>query len=391
MRSVWLASRLAWRQLTHQPARLASAVAGVVFACLLVFMQLGFHDALFDSATSTARAIRGDIIIFSRQSETTSRTSGLPRARLMQALADPDVARVTPVYLGQVIWKNPETAVRRSIMVLGADPDSGVFALEGASAAAERLRQRDTLLFDAQSRPEYGPIGERLARGATTVEVANRTTEVVGLFRLGASFAADGNLLTSDVNFHRLVRDRMPDMVDVGAVFLKAGADVSAVKARLQRLLPDDVRVMTHDEFIANERAYWANSAAIGFIFLFGVGMGLIVGFVIVYQILFTDVANHLSEYATLKAMGYTDRYLLAVVFSEALMLAVLGFVPGLALSWWLFGVSADATFLPMLLRPDMAAFVFALIFAMCAASGRGCRSQTARCQPGRYVLRVAP
>ncbi|WP_408984215.1 ABC transporter permease DevC [Rhabdaerophilum sp.] len=345
-------------------------MAGVAFACLLVFMQLGFHDALFDSATSTARAIRGDIIMFSRQSETTSRTSGLPRARLMQALADPDVARVTPVYLGQVIWKNPETAVRRSIMVLGADPDSGVFALEGASAAAERLRQRDTLLFDAQSRPEYGPIGERLARGATTVEVANRTTEVVGLFRLGASFAADGNLLTSDVNFHRLVRDRIPDMVDVGAVFLKAGADVSAVKARLQRLLPDDVRVMTHDEFIANERAYWANSAAIGFIFLFGVGMGLIVGFVIVYQILFTDVANHLSEYATLKAMGYTDGYFLKVVFSEALMLAVLGFMPGFALSWWLFGVSADATFLPMLLRPDMAAFVFALIFTMCAASG---------------------
>ncbi|MFY8099430.1 MAG: FtsX-like permease family protein, partial [Allorhizobium sp.] len=83
-----------------------------------------------------------------------------------------------------------------------------------------------------------------------------------------------------------------------------------------------------------------------------------------------TDVANHLSEYATLKAMGYSDHYLLAVVFSEALMLAALGFVPGLALSWWLFDVSADATFLPMLLRPDMAAFVFVLIFAMCAASG---------------------
>lgn len=288
----------------------------------------------------------------------------------MQALADPDIAKVTPVYLGQVIWKNPETASRRSIMVLGADPDSGVFALEGASAAAERLRQRDTLLFDAQSRPEYGPIGERLARGAMTVEVANRTTEVVGLFRLGASFAADGNVLTSDVNFHRLVRDRTPDMIDVGAMFLKANADMNAVKARLQRLLPDDVRVLTRDEFIASERAYWANSAAIGFIFLFGVGMGLIVGFVIVYQILFTDVANHLTEYATLKAMGYTDRYLLAVVFSEALMLAALGFVPGLALSWWLFGISAEATFLPMVLRPDMAAFVFALIFAMCAASG---------------------
>jgi putative ABC transport system permease protein len=370
MRSVWLAIRLAWRQLTHQPARLASAVAGVVFACLLVFMQLGFHDALFDSATSTARAIRGDLMLFSRQSETTSRTSGLPRARLMQAHADPDVLRVTPVHLGQVIWKNPETAIRRSIMVLGADPDAGVFALDGASEAAQRLRQRDTLLFDAQSRPEFGPIGERLARGASTVEVANRTMDVVGLFQLGASFAADGNLLTSDVNFHRLVRDRTPDLVDVGAVFLKNGADAKIVQARLQRLLPDDIRVLTRDEFIAGERAYWETSAAIGFIFLFGVGMGLIVGFVIVYQILFTDVANHLPEYATLKAMGYTDRYLLAVVFSEALVLAALGFVPGLILSWWLFGISAAATFLPMALRPDMAALVFALIFSMCAASG---------------------
>lgn len=370
MRSIRLAARLAWRQFTHQPARLASAVAGVVFACLLVFMQLGFHDALFDSATSTARAIRGDLILFSRQSETTSRTSGLPRARLMQAHADPDVARVAPVHLGHVIWKNPETAARRSIMVLGADPDAGVFGLEGVGDAAERLRQRDTLLFDAQSRPEFGPIGERLARGIPTVEVANRTMEVVGLFRLGASFAADGNLLTSDVNFHRLVRDRTPDVVDVGAVFLKAGADAQTVKSRLQRLLTDDVRVLTRNEFIAGEREYWATSAAIGFIFLFGVGMGLIVGFVIVYQILFTDVADHLPEYATLKAMGYTDRYLLAVVFSEALILAALGFVPGLILSWWLFGISAEATFLPMLLRPDMAALVFALIFSMCAASG---------------------
>jgi putative ABC transport system permease protein len=370
IRTISLASRFAWRQLTYQPARLASAVAGVIFASLLVFMQLGFHDALFDSATSTARAIRGDIILFSRQSETTSRTSSLPRARLMQALADPDVVRVTPVHLGQVIWKNPETAARRSIVVLGADPDAGVFALEGASEAAQRLRQRDTLLFDTQSRPEYGPIGERAARGATSVEVADRTMEVVGLFRLGVSFAADGNILTSDVNFHRLVRDRTPDMIDVGAVFLQAGADKQTVKSRLRRLLPDDVSVMTHDEFVAGERAYWATSTPIGFIFLFGVGMGLIVGFVIVYQILFTEVANHLAEYATLKAMGYTDRYLLAVVFSQALILASMGFVPGFALSWWLFGITAEATLLPMLLRADMAALVFALIFSMCAASG---------------------
>lgn len=365
-----LAARLAWRQLVHVPIRLASAVAGVVFATLLVFMQLGFYDALFDSATVTVRAIRGDLIVVHRQSEALFRTSGFPRARLMQAHALPEVARVAPLHVANVPFKNPATAGKRGILVLGVDPDSGVFDLPGLAPLRTALRERDTVAFDRRSRPEFGPIAERLAAGQTTVEVGNRTMRVVGLVDVGASFASDGNLITSEVNVLRLRPERPLDVIDIGVVFLRPGSDIEAAKARLQALMPDDVHVKTRDEFIAFERTYWETSTPIGFIFMLGVGMGLIVGMVIVYQILFTDVSNHLPQYATLKAMGYTNTYLLQVVFSEALLLAILGFIPGLITAHLLYDVTAEATYLPMLLRADTAVAVFALIFAMCAASG---------------------
>ena len=56
----------------------------------------------------------------------------------------------------------------------------------------------------------------------------------------------------------------------------------------------------------------------------------MLVGLVIVYQVLSTDVADHLREYATFKAMGYPHRFFLGIVFEEALILGVIGFVPGL-------------------------------------------------------------
>jgi putative ABC transport system permease protein len=368
--SLLLAARLAWRQLVHVPVRFASAIAGVIFAALLVFMQLGFHDALYDSATSTARALRGDLVVVHASTRAMFQPTPLPRARLMQAHGMETVDRVVPVLLTQLLWRNPETGTRRSIMVLGADPDAGAFDVPELAALAPALRQRDTLAFDVRSRAEYGPMAERFHRGDAQVLLGNRTATVVGLFGLGASFAADGNVVTSELNFQRLAGGRPVDVIDLGLVFLAPGADPAVEKARLAAMLPDDVRVLTRAEFVALERAYWETSAAIGFIFTFGVVMGLVVGLVIVYQILFTDIASHLAEYATLKAMGYRDGHLLAVVFAEALILAVGGFVPGLVAALVLYDVSAAATFLPMALSTETAAFVFVLILAMCAGSG---------------------
>jgi len=366
-----LPARLAWRQLRHEPARLAAALSGVLFACLLIFMQLGFMDALFDSAVKPQAGMTADLYLMHRQTEALWRTQPFPRTRLMQALGVEGVERVVPLYVGTAGWKNPETSLKRTMLVFGTDPEGGLLDYAGMDAAGrEAIRRADVILFDERSKPEFGPIPRLLAQGPLFVELANRRVEVGGLFRIGATFGSEGNALTSETTFLRLFPNRTPAHVDVGAIFLSRGAEPRAVQARLAALLGPDVMVMTHQELVDFELRYWAEAAPIGFIFGMGVVIGLVVGCVIVYQILFSDIARHIGEYATLKAMGYSNLYLARVVMGAAAILAVAGYVPGWLAAKALYALATERIFIPLTLDLEKSVLVFVLVFGMCVVSG---------------------
>jgi putative ABC transport system permease protein len=194
--------------------------------------------------------------------------------------------------------------------------------------------------------------------------------EVTGLFKLGTSFGINGHLVTSDLNFLRLMgQRRQKGLIDVGVIRLKPDADVDQVLENLRHGLPNDVRVMSKAEFRQSEKNFWNTSTPVGYVFDLGAVIGFIVGAVIVYQILYSDVADHLPEYATLKAIGFTDNYLLTVVFQEALILALMGFVPGLAISFGFYQVTRQATLLPMVMTVGRAGFVLVLTALMCSIS----------------------
>lgn len=363
--------RLAWRQLSHERARLAAAISGVVFACLLIFMQLGFMTALFESAVQVQKALNADLFLMHRMTEALWRAAPFPRARLAQALALPEVERVAPLYAAMAVWKNPLTSEKRTLLLFGIDPVAGMVAFPGLTREGlAAITMRDVILFDARAKPVFGPIAGMLAEGKVVGELAGRRVEVVGLFRIGATFGTEGHALTSETNFWRLVPGHGKADVNVGMIVLRAGADAVAAQAALRRIMPDDVRVMTKAELLAFELDYWANTAPIGFVFGLGVVIGMIVGCVIVYQILFSDISRHIGEYATLKAMGYTDGYLVRVVMGEALILAVLGFIPGWLLGLALYRLASAQIFIPLTMTVAKSALVFGLIFAMCLASG---------------------
>lgn len=224
---------------------------------------------------------------------------------------------------------------------------------------------------NSSSRQEYGPIVAEFEQNKTvTAEVRNRKIKVGGLFTLGASFGADGNLVTSDSNFLRILPHRSAGLIDIGLIKLKPGADAIAVAQNLKNYLPKDIKVFTKQEFVDFERNYWASSTAIGFIFSLGTVMGFIVGTVIVYQILYTEVTDHLSEYATLKAIGYTQNYLLSVILQEALILAILGYMPGIAVTLFLYDRARAATLLPIFMSGERAIMVMILTILMCFISG---------------------
>lgn len=364
------AARLAWRQLVFDKPKLGAAVMGVLFACLLVFMQLGFKDTLTTSAASAPLKMRGDLFLMHRQTEAMWRSEPFDRALLMRALGDARVATVHAVYMGLAPFRNIDTRLKRTLMVYGFDPGQGLMDIPELAPQAEVMRRQDVVMFDRASRPEFGPVADWIAQGRTETELNGRKVTLGGTYLMGTSFAADGNVAVSAENFLRVFPQRAADRIDLGIIRLKNPVDTSAVQSALERLMGDEVMVLTYPQLIAYEQAYWENSAPIGFIFGMGVVMGLVVGMVIVYQILFTDIANNLSQFATLKAIGYPQSYLVKVVFASAFYLAALGFVPGFLLSLYLYGVAEDHIFIPFPMPLSKVVFVFSLILGMCFASG---------------------
>ncbi|HXJ32950.1 MAG TPA: ABC transporter permease DevC [Candidatus Eisenbacteria bacterium] len=363
-------ARLAWLQLRRQKGRFAVAIAGVAFAVILMFMQFGFQDALFNSAVNVHMRLKGDLFFFHPHYNVLAFPSQFPRVRLYQALAFDGVESVTPVYTGTVPWKNPETGRTRDIFILGIDPVADAFDLPEVNAQVRLTREPDVVLFDEYSRPEFGPIVSLFKEGKeVSTEARNRRVTVGGLFKMGTSFGVDGTIYTSDLNYLRINPHMTLGKPGIGIVRLKPGADPKAVQAAMRAHLPQDVKIVTKQEMIDHEVGYWATATPIGFVFTFGVIMGLVVGMIIVYQILFADISDHLKEYATLKAMGYTNRYLAAVVLFESSILGLAGFVPGVALCERLYVVTKKATMLPMAIEPVRATQVLVLTLVMCWAS----------------------
>jgi putative ABC transport system permease protein len=363
---------LGWLQLRHSPLRLAVAVAGVAFADVLIFMQLGFMGALLDSNVTAHRSWNADLVLVSPKADSLEYILSLPQRRLAQALAVQCVADVAPVYVDTVDWFAPFTGVRTSFLLLGVDPARPAFLDAQAAAQAAKLQRLGTVLFDrAANRDNTRVIAEVEAGRSVRGEVDGHAVRVEGLVKLGATFAADGFLLASAQTFFLLRPQRSPTSVSLALVRLRAGEDPQAVKRRLTQALPaQDVRVLTLPEFIDMEQAYQSEETPIGFVFLFGSVMGFVIGLVIVYQVLYADVNEHIAEYATLKAMGYRDRYFAGVVFEEALILTCLGFAPGVLAAFGLYALTAQATALPMNLPAARLAIVFACTLAMCALAG---------------------
>jgi putative ABC transport system permease protein len=362
---------LGWRQLRHLPLRLSVATAGIAFAVLLIMMQLGFRSALFESTLRFHERFRYDIALFSPDSVFIVRPASFSIRRLYQALGLEEVDDISPVYISPAVWKNPWNNERRSINAIGLNPDDDILDTPGFAEGRPLLPMQDVVLFDAASRPEFGPVAERFpVEGTIVTEINDREMKIVGLFEVGPSFGIDATILTSVDNWLRLFPRNSRDEIELGLIRLRPGADLEATRDRLRDYLPKDVLVMTRADFIARETAYWNSATPIGYIFAFGVIMGFVVGGIIVYQILFADVSEHLNEYATLRAIGYRNRFVSGIVLQQAAILAVLGYIPGLAAASWLSGIAAGATRLPLHITADRSFTVFLLTLLMCGLSG---------------------
>ncbi len=374
---------LAWYNLLHDQAKSLVAIAGVSFALTAIFMQSGFLQSVLRTATIVTDKLDYELVIISDNYLYLAEPSSFPRAYLSRAESIPGVRHVAPIYIFTSTWRNPERRPgtnaetweqqqqRRPVLVIGFDladhpfRSQGAFRAEEVEAHWDSLKQTNALLVDRRCRREYGPLDVGIRP-----EIGLRRYKAVGLFTMGTGFAADGAIIVGDQTFARIAGHDKLHRPNLGLVQLAPGADADAVARSLAALLPSiDVKVMTRAAFRASERWYWIVGKSIGVIFLIGVSVAFLVGVVVVYQVLSSDIADHFAEYATLKAMGYTAGQLASIVLQQGLLIAAAAYVPSLALSWLLYLAVERNAMIPITMHPWIAGPVLVAAATMCSSS----------------------
>jgi putative ABC transport system permease protein len=356
--------RVAWRILTHEKGRTALATAGIFIAILLVFVELGFFVAVPQGGMLIYSNMRFDLLLCSTAYVYQAQSGQFPAARMYQTMASPAVERVAPVYFGAGRWLNRAGGRPSDIFVIGLRPNDAVFAVPSIERQAGVLDRPDTVLADSATRPSFG----RLAIGQR-VDIAGRPMTIGGVYDLGTGFLGLGVALLSEPNFFRVFPARSTNSVNLGLVTLKRGVDPDRAAAGLRASLPDDVIVLTRTALESREVAYWTTRTSTGLIFGSGLLVAFIVGIMVLYQTLSTQIARQLPEFATLKAIGYTDAALSGIVVALALLIVITAFVPALAAALAIYSVVRNETMLPVALSTERLAAVLAITLFMTAVS----------------------
>ncbi len=367
---------LAWKNLTADWRRLMLGAAGVGFAAVLMFMQNGFRFALLDSPVQFLHVLQTDLIALSAARYSLPSEQTFDRSLLERAASDPDVVQITPMYIERFSSQiRVAGESRRAIRVIAVPLRHGLFKDPEVEQFFDLLRGPGTAIVDRSSRSEYKlALDDPEQLRQQSVELLNQRVRLVGTFHLGTDFANDGTLIMSQENFANYFPFRGNGQPlaqpDLGLIQIRQGADPQAVAQRLTELHATAWDVMPTEAIIEREINFWSRQTPVGKIFTVGALMGFAVGVIICYQILFTSIHDSMPEFATLKAMGYPNRFFLGLVVRQSIYLSLIGFIPAVFISWGLFLGLQAAVGLPMLLTPWRILIVLVLTVTMCLVSG---------------------
>jgi len=355
---------VAWSMLIDKPSRLALSVVAVAFSVVIMFMELGFFNGSNDSAANIPPYFDCDLILSHKEKNHMKTGEEFPLAWVFKARDVPGVAASVAPYTGADYWWNPQAGSRNRVFTLCVDLEHPMFATGIIAAHRKALREPGSVLYDRLSRRELGKIdtGVKSTLGASPVKV-------VGLFELGPNFTYEGHLLMSADTFLKM-HGQSREIVDMGLIRVKPGADIEEVRRRLLAALPPTALLLTPAEIHAREVSITTRRSPAGIVFGIGLLVGFAIGVIICYQILFNEVNDHLPQFATLKAMGHPPRFISGIVLHEALLMALAGFIPGLLAGAGLYVLIEHFTQIRMFLTPGRILLIFALTSGMCLIAG---------------------
>ena len=351
-------SDLAWRNLVHDRVRLAVTLTGIVFAVVLIVVQLGLFLG-FTTATSGLIDHSGaDLWITAARVPYIEQGVPFSERKLSTVLSTPGVATATKYIARFTQWQRPDGR-QESVQVVGFDPDRPLGGpwnvVEGDPAA---LKSADNIFIDEIYKTKLG-----IMHLGQIVEIRGHRARIVGFTSGIRSFTTSPYVFTSfkSAQDYTTVPENQTVFILVKA---KPGMSVEELRRRLATELRD-VDIRTNAEFSRMTQVYWMFTTGAGIAVLLAAVLGLVVGVVVVAQTIYATTMDHLKEYGTLKAMGATNRYLYRVIIQQAVISAVIGYALAMVVSHFVVAGSQRGG-AAILLPTPIAVGMLGLTLAMC-------------------------
>jgi putative ABC transport system permease protein len=352
--------KLAIRNLLHDRARFLVTLIGILFAVVLVAVQLGLYLGARKMIAGMVSHTTGDIWIAAYGANSFEQAPILTGRERFVALSVPGVASVSPLVVSFSGWRKPDSGTV-NVIVIGAEKGEGSLKpwniVEGAAAPT----LQDGVIVDRSYTKLLGVSG-----AGAIAEIAGQRVRVEGLTNGIRSFTTSPFIFTS-MKKARDILSVPADQATFYLVNLLPGAHAAQVKQELAAKLKD-VSVYTKAEFLKLNLDYWLFGTGAGVALLGGALLGLVIGTVIVAQTLYSSTKDHLTEFATLRALGSSSSYINKVILVQAILSAVIGFAIGIAVSLVVAQFS-EVTPMPIVLTPLLAVLLLGATVAMCATS----------------------
>jgi putative ABC transport system permease protein len=359
---------LAWRNLVANKRRLLRSSAGIAFAALLMMVQLGFEQGFFEASLSTANALDGDLVVSSAYKYRFGTHDPFAHSFLAQVRSAAGVASAAPLYADwqEFFWTSPADGKPYLIRVLAFDPAGPpVLSIPGLNDRQPLLKSENAVLVDRRARPFLDMDGT-----AKETKINGQTVTIAGNFALGPDFMSDGTAIMSDQLFAKLLpgnRDSAANL-PIEAILIKVapGTAISTVQDALNAALPNTLVVMTKAEIVEFERKFQAELSSAGPIFWLGAIVGFVVGMLISYQVIYTDLSDQLPQYATLKAIGYKTNYLVRSVLGQAALSGLAGYIPAWLSCIAAYRIIGAFALLPLHMTLHLTVLTLGLTLGMC-------------------------
>ena len=352
---------LAQRNLMHDKVRLAVTLTGIVFAVVLIVVEMGLFLGFTVTTSSIIDKSNVDLWIVSKHTPYIEQGAAFSERKLYQVLATPGVASAEKYIVRFAQWKTPNGG-EQSVQVVGFNPYTGLGGpWNVVQGDVNDLKTPDAVMLDELYAKKLG-----VNRMGEIFEIDGRRARVVGFTRGIRAFTTTPYVFTSFKNaqgFARLQEDQTLFILVKAA----PGTDLSALQKSLASRLRD-VDVLTTSRFSSMTRFYWMFTTGAGVAVLIAALLGLVVGVVVVAQTIYATTMDHIREYGTLKAMGAPNSYIYRVIITQAGIAAVVGY--GLAMFVSFFVVRASQSGGAAILLPlPMAVGIFFLTLLMCVGA----------------------